>query len=138
MTRRRRPSTGPGLQEVVVIALAADRIARAVSLDAITAPLRARLRESSSRANGATAPLWHRTAELVDCPVCTGWWSSLLLSMVWPGDNRFRRGISVAGAQVFLTLAERLVSEQGRVAVRRAEVEDRRSGPELALPSSAA
>jgi hypothetical protein len=31
-----------------------------------------------------------------------------------------------------------LVSEQGRVAVRRAEVEDRRSGPELALPSSAA
>jgi hypothetical protein len=55
--------------------------------------------------------------------VCTGWWSSLLLSMVWPGRCRFRRGLSVAGAQVLLTLAERLVSEQGRVAIRQADEE---------------
>ena len=113
---------GPGLQEVIVIALAAGRIARAVSIDEISAPLRDRLSRPSQRTGASER--WRRiTADLVQCPVCTGWWSSLLLSMVWPGGYRLRRGLSVAGAQVLLTLAERLVSEQGRVAIRQAEEE---------------
>ena len=60
-------------------------------------------------------------ADFVKCPVCTGWWASLAASALWPGHHRLRRGISVAGAQVLVTLAERLVSEQGRVAVTQAE-----------------
>jgi hypothetical protein len=120
----RRPArhvTGPGLEEVVVIALAAGRIARAVSIDEISAPLRDRLDRPSPGATGAAARVRGRVADLVHCPVCTGWWSSLLLSLVWPGNHRLRRGLSVAGAQVMLTLAERLVSEQGRVAIRQAD-----------------
>jgi hypothetical protein len=118
---KRRAVSGPGLQEVVVIAFAADRVARAVSLDEISAPLRERVRGSDQASMHRMRRL---VADLVDCPVCTGWWSSLALSMMWPGRYRLRRGLSVAGVQVMLTLFGRLVSEQGRVAIRQAEVEE--------------
>jgi hypothetical protein len=41
---------------------------------------------------------------------------------------RFRRGLSVAGAQVMITLAARLVSEEGRAAVREADDLERLTG----------
>ena len=104
-----------------MIAFAADRVARAVSLDEISAPLRERVRGSDQASMHRMRRL---VADLVDCPVCTGWWSSLALSMMWPGRYRLRRGLSVAGVQVMLTLFGRLVSEQGRVAIRQAEVEE--------------
>ena len=130
-----RAVSGPGLQEVVVIAFAADRLARAVSLDDITAPLRERLRGTSPKPRGVR----RMTADLVECPVCTGWWSSLLLSMMWPGGHRLRRGLSVAGVQVLLTLAGRLVSEQGRVAIQQAEGEAApRASAELVVTDSVA
>jgi hypothetical protein len=44
--------------------------------------------------------------------------------MMWPGTYRVRRGLAVAGVQVVLSLAERLISEEGRIAVRRAGVAD--------------
>ena len=118
-----RRAAGPGLQEVIVIAFASDRIARAISIDEISAPLRDRLSRPSQQTH-SSARLRQTAARLVECPVCTGWWTSLMLSMVWPGGYRLRRGLSVAGAQVFLTLAERLVSEQGRLAIRQAEERD--------------
>ena len=113
----------PGLEEVVVIALAADRIARAISSDAITEGWRERLARAATSNNGDRS---HRAvarwiSELVHCPVCTGWWTSLALSALWPGGLRLRRGLSVAGAQVLLTLAERLVSEIGRAAIHQAD-----------------
>jgi Protein of unknown function (DUF1360) len=107
-----------------VIALAATRVARAISVDDITAPLRNRLKERAEReGNGKSQRARQLLVDLVCCPVCVGWWASLTMSAVWPGRNRVRRGVSVAGAQVMLTLAERLVSEQGRLAVQ--EVENR-------------
>lgn len=113
----------PGLEEVVVIALAAARVARAISVDDITRAWRERLDRSVGHADGDRRN--HRArrllADLVSCPVCTGWWASLFMSTLWPGSHRIRRGLSVAGAQVLITLAERLVSEQGRAVIRQAD-----------------
>jgi hypothetical protein len=110
------------LQEVVVIAFAADRIARALSIDSISAPVRERLRRSPSPEGAGTGRVREFAADLLDCPVCTGWWSSLGISMMWPGRYRLRRGLAVAGVQVVISLAERLISEEGRIAVRQAEI----------------
>ena len=125
-TRRKRVSAsarpGPGLQEVVVIAFAANRVARALSIDSISSPIRQRLRPDPTQAWAREGRARQFTAELLDCPVCTGWWSSLVLSMMWPGSYRLRRALAVAGVQVVLSLAERLVSEEGRIAVREAQV----------------
>jgi Protein of unknown function (DUF1360) len=123
---RARPAAavGPRLEEVIVIALAAARVARAISVDDITAPLRNRLTErAASEGDGKYHRARQLLVDLICCPVCVGWWASLTMSAMWPGGNRLRRGVSVAGAQVMLTLAERLVSEQGRLAVQ--EVESR-------------
>jgi hypothetical protein len=106
-----------GLEEVVVLAFAANRLARAVSTDQITAPLRDRM-----TAWAGPGETWRKgVVDLIHCPVCTGWWTSLGISLLSPGSRRVRRGLAVAGVQVLLTLAERLVSEEGRVAVGRAE-----------------
>jgi hypothetical protein len=117
---RRAPPEGPALDEVVVIALAAARLARAISIDDVTEPLREWLRRSADEAGGARR-IRQFARDLVCCPVCLGWWISLGTSALWPGPHRFRRGLSVADAQVLITLAERLVSEQGRLAVRQVE-----------------
>jgi hypothetical protein len=95
-----------------------------MSLDEISAPLRERLRGESGQGAATGGRLRRLAADLVDCPVCTGWWSSLLMSIAWPGNHRFRRGLSVAGVQVVLAFAERLLSEEGRLAVREAESAD--------------
>ena len=118
---RRRTVTS--LEEVMVIALAAQRIARAISTDTISAPLRQRLNGwAGRRQQRPLGSVAHTLSELASCPVCTGWWTSLAMSAVWPGPARVRRGISVAGAQVVLTLLERLVSEQGRAAIHHADI----------------
>jgi Protein of unknown function (DUF1360) len=110
----------------VVLGLAAARVARAISCDEVTAPLRERLARAARSVDGGghgTVVRW--ASELVQCPVCTGWWASLALSAMWPGRLRLRRGLAVAGAQVLITLAERLVSEQGRAAVHEADHRER-------------
>ena len=114
---------GPRLEDVVVIALAASRIARAVSVDEISAGFREQLTRSAEREIGSKFRDRGRRllADLIGCPVCTGWWASIGLSLLWPGRFRMRRGLSVAGLQVLLTFAERLVSEQGRAAVAEAD-----------------
>ena len=112
-----------------MIGLAAARVARAVSCDEVTAPLRDRLARAARAAHGGGSGRVVRwLSELVHCPVCTGWWTSLALSAMWPGQLRLRRGLSVAGAQVLITLAERLVSEQGRVAIHEADHRERLAG----------
>jgi hypothetical protein len=116
--------SGPGLQEVVVIAFAADRVARALSVDSISEPIRRRVRRAPEEPGGGAGRVRRFLADLLDCPVCTGWWSSLGLSMMWPGRYRLRRGVAVAGVQVVLALAERLISEEGRIAVHRAQLTD--------------
>ena len=113
----------------MVIGLAAARVARVISCDEITAPLRDRLaRAARSVDGGGHGRLVRWASELVHCPVCTGWWASLALSAMWPGPLRLRRGLSVAGAQVMITLAERLVSEQGRAAIHEADHRERLAG----------
>ena len=97
-------------------------MARAISVDDLTAPLRDRLKDrAASEDNGKYQKATQLVVDLVCCPVCVGWSASITMSAVRPGGNRLRRGVSVAGAQVMLTLAERLVSEQGRLAVREVE-----------------
>ena len=108
----------PRLEEVVVLALAATRLARAVSVDEITAGARERLGRLAADRGGAA---WSWADRLVRCPLCTGWWTSLAVSAVAPGRARLLRGVAVSGAQVLLSLAERLVSEEGRVAIERAD-----------------
>jgi hypothetical protein len=112
---------GPALDEVIVIGLAAARVTRAIAIDDISEPLRDRLQRAAREATGSSQRALQLLADLVCCPVCLGWWTSLALSTIWPGRNRLRRAMSVAGAQVLITLAERLVSEQGRLAVREVE-----------------
>jgi hypothetical protein len=119
----RRSSVGAGriprLEEVVVLGLAATRLARVVSIDEITAPMRGRMEEW---ADGASAPTWRKwSLELVRCPVCVGWWASLGISLAAPGRHRVLRGMSVAGLQVLFALLERLISEEGRAAVYAAQ-----------------
>jgi Protein of unknown function (DUF1360) len=122
-------SVSPRLEEVVVIGLAAARVARVISCDEITAPLRDRLaRAARSVDGGGHGRLVQRASDLIHCPVCTGWWASLALSAAWPGRLRLRRGLAVAGVQVMITLAERLVSEQGRAAIHEADRLDRLAG----------
>jgi hypothetical protein len=111
---------GPGLEETVVIALAANRLARAIAVDEITEPLRSRV-ERWAGTGGDGPPVQQQIAKLVKCPVCVGWWASLAISLGWPGRMRLRRGVAVAGAQVLLSLAERLVSERGRGATHHAD-----------------
>jgi hypothetical protein len=108
----------PTLNEVAVLALAASRIARAASLDEVSKPLRDKL---SERAAGG-GRVWDWMRRLLSCPVCTGWWASVAVSVVAPGRHRLLRGVAVSGAQVMLTLLERLVSEEGRTAIHRADV----------------
>jgi len=101
-----------------VLGLASNRLARAVAVDEITAPGRKVVeRWSAGRPDSVLAA---KAAQLVSCPVCTGWWTSLAVSLVAPGRARLRRGVAVAGVQVLLTLAERLVSERGREAIHEA------------------
>ena len=116
--RPRSRSDLPGLEEVVVLGLAASRFTRAVSLDEISAPLRRRIEQRA--AGGGTLATW--ADKLVGCPLCVGWWASLAVSMVAPGRHRLLRGLSVAGVQTLLALAERLVSEEGRAAIHEADV----------------
>ena len=120
---QRDSGNGPRLEDAIVIGFAASRIARAISIDEISAHWRERIASSAERANGASISDRARRAlaDLVGCPVCTGWWTSIATSVLWPGRHRIRRGFAVAGVQVLLTFAERLVSEQGRVAVEQAD-----------------
>ena len=119
MPRTSRSTDLPRLESVVVLALAASRIARAVSVDEITAPARRRLGDWATRRHGGAGRMLD---ELVHCPVCTGWWASLAVSAVAPGRQRLLRGVSVAGMQVVLTLAERWISEEGRAAIGNADL----------------
>jgi hypothetical protein len=132
--RRPAASTGrstrsgdlPTIESVVVLALAASRLARAVSVDDITAPARRRVGEWAQRRDSEGAR-W--LVELLHCPVCTGWWASLAVSLAAPGQRRLLRGVSVAGAQVVLTLAERLISEEGRAAISSADLLESTAAP---------
>ena len=108
----------PRLEEVAVLAFAASRVTRAVSLDEISSPLRNRIEQRGE--DGGT--LWSWIGKLITCPLCVGWWVSLAVSFVAPGRHRLLRGASVAGMQAFLALAERLVSEEGRAAIHQADV----------------
>ena len=117
----------PRLEGVVVLALAATRLARAISLDEVTEPARERLQEWAARSPQAKWRSW--PARLVACPVCVGWWTSFAVSLAAPGRNRLLRGASVAGVQVALTLGERLVSEQGRAAIHVADAAERSPRP---------
>jgi hypothetical protein len=116
--RHARDGGLPGLEEVVVLGLAASRVTRAISLDEISAPLRERFAQRAAR--GGSALEWGH--KLVTCPLCVGWWVSLALSFALPGRHRLVRGASVAGAQALLALAERLVSEEGRAAIYDADI----------------
>ena len=101
-----------------MLGLAASRFARAVSLDEISSPLRRRLEQRAE--DGGVVSSWAN--RLASCPLCVGWWASLGVSMVAPGRHRLLRGLSVAGVQALLALAERLVSEEGRAAIHEADV----------------
>jgi hypothetical protein len=134
---------GWGLEEIVVLGLASNRLARAVAVDEITAPARRAVERWAAGRDSAAA---EKVAQLVSCPVCTGWWTSLVVSAVAPGRARLRRGVAVAGVQVLLTLAERLVSERGREAIHEAQAAQvtsaglrevaRRDGPAAVIPRS--
>ena len=108
-----------------MLALASTRLARAVSTDSVTQPARDRL---AVWAEGPERPGWRMWAmELVHCPLCVGWWMSLGVSLVAPGRHRVLRGIAVAGVQVIFSLAERLVSEEGRAFISVADEAEARS-----------
>ena len=101
-----------------MLAFAASRVTRAISLDEISAPLRERFEARAER--GGTVLTWAN--KLLTCPLCVGWWVSLALSFALPGRYRLVRGASIAGAQALMALGERLVSEEGRAAIHGADL----------------
>lgn len=110
-----------------MLALAAARCARAISVDEISEPLRSRL---SARADRSPVGHWLRGVDtLMHCPLCVGWWTSLAISFAAPGRQRLIRGMAVAGVQVLLALTERLVSEEGRMAIHVANDAERADTP---------
>lgn len=121
---RPRGSGLPRLDEIIVLGFAASRVTRAISLDEISAPARARLEARANR--GGTALVWSH--KLVTCPLCVGWWVSLVLSFALPGRHRLVRGASIAGVQALIALAERLVSEEGRAAIHGADIVEAQAG----------
>jgi hypothetical protein len=108
----------PRLEEIIVLAFAASRVTRAISLDEISEPLRARFEDRAE--SGGAALRWAN--KLLTCPLCVGWWVSLALSFALPGRYRLVRGAAIAGAQALMALAERLVSEEGRAAIHGADI----------------
>lgn len=54
--------------------------------------------------------------------MCVGWKTSIAVSLSAPGERRLHGGVTVAGAQVLLRLAERLVPERGRAAIHEADI----------------
>lgn len=118
-----------------MVALAAARIARAISVDEVSAGVRGRISALAERPSAGTR--WHTLDRLVGCPLCVGWWASLAVSLVTPGRHRLLRGVAAAGVQVLLALAERWVSEQGRTAIHVANSAERTDADESQEPAPA-
>lgn len=61
-----------------VLAIAAYRAARALSLDSITEPLRDWFDDRAGRSRW-----WEKSAELISCGFCSGFWLSGITYAVW-------------------------------------------------------
>ena len=67
---------------LIVCAFAAYRATRLVVFDSIVSPLHRRLEVWTYR-NGIESNVGIFLIDLTNCPHCTGWWMSMITSLVW-------------------------------------------------------
>lgn len=96
----------------LVVALAGYRLARAVSVDDITKPIRDLLYRWTY---GELPPKRYRVflLDLIGCPVCSGWWITITLGLVAsaqltdaPLIQHLLLAVAAAGGQCWLTVRE--------------------------------
>jgi hypothetical protein len=124
---RRYPAVARGTPRAeglspVLVGLAGARLARAVSVDEITKPLRDRLALWAYRPDAVGWQRW--LYDLVECPICSGTWLTAGAYAV----SRYgkRRGplneelvtlAAAMGVHVLATLADRLMFQVGEAAI---------------------
>lgn len=114
------------LLAVVVVGLAAHRLARAIAFDSITDPFRhwvwlhtnygseagpptgvslKRVTRYGLDAKPRTRRLWNWFYGLISCPHCCGWWIALGLFLAWQGWSweNLIGAVAAAGFQSALT-----------------------------------
>lgn len=96
----------------LVVALAGYRLARAVSVDDVTLPIRQGLYRWTYERG---APKSYRVflLDLINCPVCSGWWITIGLGLAAsaqltdaPITQHILLAIAAAGGQCWLTTRE--------------------------------
>lgn len=102
------------LLRVLIVGLAAYRLARAVSVDTITDPARAWLYEAAYGPDGEAEGGWgwRWIYGLLSCGYCCGFWISLGLYALWVnagGSRPFVAAVAVAGAASILFGLDRVM-----------------------------
>lgn len=97
----------------LVVALAGYRLARAVSVDDITKPIRDLLYRWTYGTGKPPKNYRQFLFDLVTCPICTGWWITITLGLVTsmsltdaPAVQHLLLAVAAAGGQCWLTVRE--------------------------------
>lgn len=118
------------LLAVLVVGIAAYRLARAVSVDTISEPLRSwvfwRGHDDRVVTEGAVVPTpepvvtsrpWAWAYGLVSCPFCSSWWLALAFYALWVHDGWDRRqvvaAIAAAGVAALCTSLDGAANRDG-------------------------
>jgi hypothetical protein len=106
----------------VLVGLAGARLARAVSVDAISKPLRDRLALWAYREDSRAWQRW--LYDLAECPICSGTWLTAGVYAVsrygkrrlsW--NDELVRVAAAMGVHVLVTLADRVMFQVGEAAI---------------------
>ena len=65
-----------------MIAFAANRIARAITKDYIFVWLREPFTDEYGTVRDNLSPFWHSFGKMITCPICTGTWAALVLTLL--------------------------------------------------------
>lgn len=142
---RRRPAL-PSVRDVALLGVATHKLARILSKDFVTAPVRAPFTrragsegagEVHDEARGSSAR--QAVGHLLTCPYCLGPWlaTGFGTSMAaWPFQTGFVvRVLTAVTVSDFLHLAYARLNESRKVVVgQRKQVEGERAAPQLAAP----
>jgi hypothetical protein len=66
----------------LLIAFAANRIARAITKDYIFVWLREPFTDEYGDVRYNLSPFWHSFGKMITCPICTGTWAALVLTLL--------------------------------------------------------
>lgn len=103
---------------VIIVGIAAYRLARVVAVDSITEPARSCLFWAGHADPDNTGPIvtsrvvaW--AYALVSCPFCVGWWLALLLWFAWPPASTGAIAVGALAAAGVASLCSSLDASRG-------------------------